>query len=226
MANEIITYFEMCRREGKSLQQGMNFGPDRQYSVILMSRRANAPYRDHIEADGITLIYEGHDVPRTALVKDPKVVDQVATSEKVSLTENGKFLRAAMQFKERLQPSRVVRVYEKLQPGIWSFNGPFELIDAWTEQDGRRRVYKFKLVALETEPISVAPEPQRRRIIPTHIKLAVWKRDGGQCVLCGAKDELHFDHDVPYSLGGSSLTVANVQLLCARHNLEKGPRIV
>ena len=56
-------------------------------------------------------------------------------------------------------------------------------------------------------------------------ELEVWKRDGGRCALCGATDELHFDHIVPFSKGGTSLTVENVQLLCARHNLQKSDRI-
>ncbi len=67
--------------------------------------------------------------------------------------------------------------------------------------------------------------PERRRIIPAAVKLEVWKRDAGRCVKCGAKDELHFDHDLPFSLGGTSMTANNVQLLCARHNLLKGGRI-
>jgi len=44
-------------------------------------------------------------------------------------------------------------------------------------------------------------------------------------VTCGASDELHFDHIVPYSKGGSSELAANIQLLCARHNLQKSDRI-
>ena len=39
MANEIIPYVEMCRRESSSLQRGMNFELRHGYSVILMSRR-------------------------------------------------------------------------------------------------------------------------------------------------------------------------------------------
>jgi 5-methylcytosine-specific restriction endonuclease McrA len=49
----------------------------------------------------------------------------------------------------------------------------------------------------------------------------VWRRDRGRCTKCGATDNLHFDHIIPYSKGGSSLTPENIQLLCARHNLEK-----
>jgi 5-methylcytosine-specific restriction endonuclease McrA len=43
-------------------------------------------------------------------------------------------------------------------------------------------------------------------------------------VTCGATDNLHFDHDVPFSKGGSSITPDNVKLLCARHNLEKSDK--
>jgi hypothetical protein len=43
MANEIITYLEMCSREGTSLQRGMKFGLGGDHSVVLMSVRPNAP---------------------------------------------------------------------------------------------------------------------------------------------------------------------------------------
>ena len=62
-------------------------------------------------------------------------------------------------------------------------------------------------------------------MIPSDVKLAVWKRDRGRCVACGSTDNLHFDHVLPYSKGGSSLLAENVQLLCARHNLAKSDRI-
>jgi 5-methylcytosine-specific restriction endonuclease McrA len=90
-------------------------------------------------------------------------------------------------------------------------------------------VFKFRLEAVEGEEDLTLPPPDRpepRRIIPTSVKLEVWKRDGGKCVVCGANDELHFDHDLPFALGGTSITAANVQLLCARHNIEKSDSIV
>ena len=61
MANEIISYREMCNCEEAQLQRGMNFHRRETHSVILMSRRRNAPYRDRLEDNGETLIYEGHD---------------------------------------------------------------------------------------------------------------------------------------------------------------------
>ena len=42
MENEIISYIEMCQREGLSLQKGMNFLGDRAYAVVLMSRGPGA----------------------------------------------------------------------------------------------------------------------------------------------------------------------------------------
>jgi len=229
MANEIISYLEMCQREGISLQRGMNFSVRGGHSVILMSVRPNAPYADRFEDDGSILIYEGHDEPRSAEVPDPKQVDQPSITPAGTKTQNGKFLEAAYAYKRGERSPELVRVYEKLRQGIWSYNGLFHLVDAWQERSGARNVFKFKLLAIEDASEShprPVKEPDRRRIIPTHIKLEVWKRDGGRCVMCGAADELHFDHILPYSKGGTSMSTENVQLLCARHNLQKSAQIV
>ena len=96
MENEIISYIEMCSREGVSLQQGMNFGLGGNYSVILMSVRPNAPYKDEVLDNGLTLIYEGHDQPRRDKLIDPKSVDQPQYTSGGNLTQNGKFHKAAI----------------------------------------------------------------------------------------------------------------------------------
>lgn len=108
----------MCRREGASLQAGMNFGLGRNHSVILMSLRPNSPYRDRIEDGGTTLIYEGHDHAKTAACQDPKIVDQPLRHPSGNLTQNGKFHRAAQQFKPGRQPPERVRVYESKEMKI------------------------------------------------------------------------------------------------------------
>ena len=229
MANEIISYLEMCRREGVSLQRGMNFGLGGNHSVILMSVRSNAPYEDEVQDGGTVLIYEGHDEPRSGAVPNAKLVDQPEYSPNGLLTQNGLFQRAAQEFKQGLRPPERVRVYEKIRQGIWSYNGVFHLVDSSRQRANSRTVFKFKLVAVEGDEDFAAPvraDVARRRVIPTAVKLKVWRRDGGKCVVCGATDELHFDHIVPYSRGGTSLVAENVQLLCARHNLEKHDRIV
>lgn len=228
MANEIISYMEMCVHEKTSLQRGMNFRLGGNYSVILMSTRNNAPYKDEVIEDGTILIYEGHDIPKNSFNLNPKEVDQPEKSFAGTLTQNGKFHKAAQDFKKGLQDAELVKVYEKIRGGIWSYNGFFELIDSWTEDDGNRSVFKFKLVAIEDLNLETEVHKfhERRRIIPTEIKLEVWKRDNGKCVTCGAVDELHFDHILPFSKGGTSVNAENVQLLCARHNLQKSDKII
>jgi hypothetical protein len=65
MGDQIISYLEMCQRErASSLQAGMNFALGGDHSVILMSVRPGAPYRDRLEDGGTTLNYEGHDQPK------------------------------------------------------------------------------------------------------------------------------------------------------------------
>ena len=103
---------------------------------------------------------------------------------------------------------------------IWLIHGKRKLVP--------RTVFKFKLEAIEEESTVVlnGPKPDsRRRVVPSSVKLEVWKRDKGRCVKCGAEDELHFDHILPFSKGGTSNTVENIQILCARHNLEKRDKI-
>ena len=121
----------------------------------------------------------------------------------------------------------LVRVYEKLLAGVWSDKGLFELAGYEYRKIGSRKVFKFHmhLVAERETPGGIHADLDHRRLIPGWVKLAVFRRDKGQCVKCGARDNLHFDHDLPFSKGGASITPDNVKLLCARHNLEKGARI-
>ena len=191
--------------------------------MILMSTRVGAPYKDRVEESGRILIYEGHDNPRPSEGRKPKEVDQEGRNPDGSLTQNGLFYNAAMEYKKRIREPEVVKVYEKIKPGIWVYNGLFSLLDAWKEESSGRSVYKFRLKVLEGDSIPSVDTTQieHTRMIPSAVKLEVWKRDEGKCVMCGAKDNLHFDHVIPYSRGGTSLDARNVQLLCVRHNLQK-----
>jgi hypothetical protein len=227
---DIISYHEMCGAEGgATLQRGMNFRLGGRESVILMSLRKGAPYADRIEDNGKILIYEGHDVSKRKGGPNPKKVNQPRTLPSGKLTQNGVFFEAASRAKKgEIAPERV-KVYEKIKDGIWAFDGIFELQDAWQEKSTGRSVFKFKLGLtddLSSSDDTVARELAHNRLIPSSVKLEVWKRDGAKCVQCGSKDNLHFDHIIPYSQGGSSLLAANIQLLCARHNLQKHDKIV
>jgi hypothetical protein len=123
----------------------------------------------------------------------------------------------------------VVRVYEKIRPGIWVYNGLFKLVDCWAEVSGNRKVFKFKLeladIGKDHRTAIVAGGEEDDRLIPSWVKLDVWKRDKGRCTKCGMNSGLHFDHIIPYSKGGSSKDPKNIQILCGRHNIAKRDEI-
>jgi len=224
--DDIISYAELVAAEQANVQKGMNFQIKPEYSIFLMSVRKNAPYADKWDKRTRTLIYEGHDVPRN-ISQTPKQVDQPLTTPNGSLTENGKFFTAAKSFKMRLvkEPHKI-KVYEKMRTGIWCYKGFFHLVDAKIVKEGNRKVFKFYLSPVEYITKRKQVALPHSRLIPTTVKLEVWARDKGQCVLCGSKENLHFDHDLPYSKGGTSLTTENVRILCMRHNLRKSDNIL
>lgn len=226
--NQIISYREMCNIEAQEqLQRGMNFGIGGNYSILLMSVKLNAPYSDKISNDGLTIYYEGHDVPGDKL----KRLDQPEAYPSGTLNQNGLFMNSVLSAKQSgVWP--LVRVYEKIQMGIWTYRGLFELKDCTYIERGGRKVFEF-LLTITDQNITNAEkyEPHKNidleqtRQIPGRVKLFVYKRDHGQCTRCGSKNNLHFDHILPYSRGGTSLNESNVQLLCARHNLEKSAKL-
>lgn len=226
--DDILSYREMCDAEKiQTLQRGMNFRLNNRYSVILMSQRANAPYRDRIYSDGVTIEYEGHDSPRRSHDHDPKDENQSGQFRSGRLTQNGLFARAVEEYKAG-NPPELVKVYEKILPGVWSLKGLFDLLDYKVLHDGKRNVYRFVLkLSDQQDPSSdqIASELTHTRLISSETKKDVWKRDRGKCVLCGETKNLHFDHDLPFSKGGTSLTAGNVRLLCMKHNLAKSANI-
>ncbi|HEX9998679.1 MAG TPA: HNH endonuclease signature motif containing protein [Abditibacterium sp.] len=42
---------------------------------------------------------------------------------------------------------------------------------------------------------------------------------------CGSAENLHFDHILPFSKGGTSLSAQNIQLLCQNCNVQKSASI-
>jgi hypothetical protein len=145
------------------------------------------------------------------------------------LTQNGLFVRAVDNFKKGVSPPELVKVYEKILPGVWSLKGYFDLIDYNIVHDGRRKVFRYILRLSDrgdiVSSISETESLGHTRLIPSEIKKEVWKRDGGRCVICGETKNLHFDHDLPFSKGGTSVSDKNVRLLCLKHNLQKSAKI-
>lgn len=225
--DDILSYREMCTAENQEvMQRGMNFRMNSKYSVILMSQRSNAPYLDKVHDDGITIEYEGHDISK-AYNKNPKSENQPEKLLSGKLTQNGYFIKAINNFKENESSAELVKVYEKVLSGVWSLKGYFDLIDYKIVNDGHRNVFRYILKLSErSEGDNIEKNKiEHNRIIPSKVKREVWKRDGGKCVICGATKNLHFDHDLPFSKGGTSLSSINVRLLCLKHNLQKSDKI-
>lgn len=224
---DVVSYLEMCAGFGISLQRGMNYRLRGTDTIILMSLRHGARYADRVEDGGRVIIYEGHDVARIPNGPKPKEVDQPEFLPSGKPTQNGLFFDAVRHYKLGRTEAERVQVFEKIRDGIWVYNGLFRLIDAWKETSGYRQVFKFKLEIIDEAAVARSARPMldHDRVIPSAIKLEVWKRDKGACVKCGSRQNLHFDHIIPYSQGGSSKDAKNIQILCSAHNLEKRDRI-
>ena len=138
------------------------------------------------------------------------------------------FADAIRRLKAGQADAELVKVFEKIRAGIWVYNGLFKLVDVWQETSGQRQVFKFKLEIQDHLQAISSPSIgsiDHDRVIRAAVKIEVWKRDKGSCVKCGSKENLHFDHIIPYSQGGSSKDAKNIQILCLRHNLAKHDRI-
>lgn len=229
---DIIRYVDMTLEEGMNLQRGMNFSVrGRGYHIILMSVRKNAPYADEWLNDGRTIIYEGHDIQKNHNLKNLQTnqVDQPMYTPNNTLTENGKFYEAVQRYKKNKINPDIVKVYEKIKDGIWVYNGFFQLIDANIKLSNGRKVFKFILNMIDEEYqgnkfINVL-EIEHNRLIPTNVKQQVYARDKGKCIKCNSNVNLHYDHIIPFSKGGSSIDANNIQLLCQKCNLKKKDKI-
>ena len=223
----IISYSELTNKEnGKQVTKGINYAIQKNYSIVLMSTLDNAPYNDRIFDTGI-IEYEGHNVPSNES-PNPEMVDQSLLRPSGNPTENGKFFKEVLNFKQGLRESERVQMYRKLKKGIWVDMGFYELIDAYEKSEKLRKVFKFLL-----KPIINVDQSDNSYIdilhdrkIPGEIQQEVYKRDRGKCRICGSTNNLHFDHILPFSKGGSSKVASNIQLLCARHNLKKGAKFI
>lgn len=224
--SHIISYHELVYREKENLQKGMNFRTGDRPSVFLMSTNANAPYADTWDFANNTLVYEGHDA--YGFGDQKKNMDQPMYTVHGKLTDNGKFFVEAERFVTNKRPAPLqIQVYEKVKAGIWYDKGSFDLIHAYIEKAMNRNVFKFVLrPTVNNTKQNIQNDYNHERMIPSHVKITVWKRDAGVCTTCGAKDGLHFDHIIPFSKGGRSDDAKNIQLLCARHNLMKSDHII
>ena len=192
--DDILSYREMCDAENaQAMQRGMNFRINPSYSVFLMSQKSNAPYSDKVYDDGVTIEYEGHDLAKN-YTENPKTHDQPEKLPSGKITQNGLFIKAINEYKKNKSKPEIVKVYEKIQEGVWSLKGVFDLIDYKVVNDGKRNVFRYilklsdKIENFSSEDLKLS----HTRLIPSQVKKDVWKRDQGKCVLCNESKKFTF----------------------------------
>lgn len=204
-ASPILSATELIAREGVNLQKGMNYR-DRggQLSVFLVLEHEGI-FHDEWDFDSETYSFIGHD---STTVEGGKLKDQVAMYSDGRLSDNGKFFRAANDFKDRMRDEPLqVQIYEKLDPGVWFDKGIFNLVDAKQANESGRKVFKFFLNPASNRAGSAeSEEDYTERMLSADEKEKIWKREGGRCAVCTTETGLHF-----------AMNENKMRLLCENH---------
>lgn len=92
-----------------------------------------------------------------------------------------------------------------------------------------RRKSARRAERIGVEPVTPARDPQR--MPPKDIEFAVILRDNGICQLnypgiCLRDKQLTVDHKFPWSKGGSSTDMDNLQTACRPCNVHKGAKVL
>ena len=89
---------------------------------------------------------------------------------------------------------------------VWVDIGFYDLIDGFITSDSRRNVFKFilKLNLEKADGDSDYIDLIHNRQILGEVQREAYERDKVKDRICGSIDNLHFDHIIPFSKGGSS----------------------
>lgn len=161
---------------------------------------------------------------RHVLVEDNRLtIDQTLNMRAEAI------IKETIRDKAKIDPVRFEHPLDTHDEIYWLFDGKFYKDTENLSADEvkallltRKRMRKARINRAKT--IASTPEMpvegMRRGFIPEDVRLLVWERDAGQCTRCGSRNELQFDHIIPFSLGGSS-TPDNLQILCGSCNRAK-----
>ncbi len=86
----------------------------------------------------------------------------------------------------------------------------------------RNSVGKYLLAMPVDAPVA---RTYRKKVIGSRLRLAVFERDGYECLRCKSQKSLRADHVIPESEGGET-ELENLQTLCATCNSWKGTKTI
>lgn len=213
-ASSIISTSELMLNEGINPQKSMNFR-DKGYqtSVFLVLPRDDG-YKDAWHEKEHIYVYEGHD---STTSENGKSVDQLMMYSDGRATDNGKFYKAADNFKYGVRKTPLpVHVYEKLDPGVWFDKGLFELVDATHSAEHGRKVFKFYLRPID-EPTPHDTALTDERWLSAALKAEAWLRSHGRCETCTSEQGLHFVRANTTSKTRGHADHPSIHLRCATH---------
>ena len=203
----IISSAEMISREGVQFTKSMNYRETGPLPSVFLVIRRDGEFKDVWDVENFVFIYEGHD---STTVESGKSENQLLMYEGGKLSDNGKFYKAAQNFKDGVHKVPLpIQVYEKIATGAWYDKGLFDLIDAEGVKEGGRTVYKFHLSPAGSIGFSEDSPEHRERMLPTEVKETAWEKGKGRCAQCGSQLDLYF-----VSKDGED---TSVQLLCGAH---------
>jgi hypothetical protein len=213
---------------------------NQQGSTALIQRKFSIGYNragrivDQLEVAGIIGPFEGSKARQVLVLNDFRlnhILKNLGCDNGGSETE--------IYFKEHVLPTKIDYIEKKVQEislqkeeqkiAILKEDIKQQLLKKEKEKTEKSRVQELedqvrKEMIERGELLNDLEEKERRKPIPQNVQDKVWNRDGGQCVNCGSREKLEFDHIIPFSKGGSD-TFRNLQLLCERCNRQKHNKI-
>lgn len=221
---KVLGHFDICMLEGAKLRRGITYRVNGGDSVFLLNPELED---DLVLSNNRLVIYSVKDDAAFSRCNPSSFGNQTALYDKKgNLTLNGRLYKAVTGYKSGQCEPELARVYRKQKKGMWEYLGRYQITEATYGPENGTLVFAFGLDFLTDDIISeFKPQLAMIRKVPASVKMEVWMRDGAKCVQCDGTTNLHYDHIIPFSLGGTSFDANNIQLLCRNCNYAKGASI-